>query len=426
MCCLAFVLPRSFFQADHHENTRSGAAKYVRIKEIWDLDKVSPLFNVPSCVIFAERAHGSLSTSIPKSGCVGKLVSGRLKKHNANWAEVKGKLTFKKAKFYYSKLGQKSAFTTKKLGASTHTNHYKKLFRQGATLVPRNFYFIEPTQDMGGDFKGKSFTAKTSDAANKQAKEPWKDIIVSGRVSSDYLFRTALAQNVLPFALHAPPLLVLPAKLRKSGQLIMQSSQEILEEGSLDTAKWFKTVEGHWNNNKTERNKTAKNTDWLDYSGKLTKQDFNMPYIVLYTTSGKDASSVVVTRSEYDFPFAVDHKTYMYACKSEKEAHYLSAFLNSNYPNAVIKDFQSRGLFGPRDIHKTILDVALPKFDPKSTSHSAIADLSQACHDKATAYLDSEKPEANMSSHALGRQRLAIRNLLAPELEQIDVLFKSL
>lgn len=423
---LAFVLPRSFFQADHHDNTRSGAAKFVRIKEIWDLDKVSPLFNVPSCVIFAERAHGSISTSIPKSGCSGKLVSGKLKKHNANLAEVKDKLSFKAAKFYYSKLGQKSAFTTKKLGASTQTNHYKKLFRQGATLVPRNFYFIEPTQKVDGTFTGKSFAAKTSDASNTQAKEPWKDIIVSGRLSSDYLFRTALAQNVLPFALHKPLLVLLPAKLGKSGKLIMQSSQDVLEDGALDTAKWFKNVESHWLSERTERSKNMSNLGRLDYGKGLTSQDFDMPYVVLYTTSGKDANSVVIRRADHDLPFAVDHKTYMYACKSENEAHYLSAFLNSEYPNEVIKDFQSRGLFGPRDIHKTILDVALPKFDPNNATHTAIAEVDKVCHEKAKAYLDAEKPDANLPAHALGRHRLALRKLLSAELGQIDTLFKSL
>lgn len=423
---LAFVLPRSFFQADHHDNTRSGAAKFVRIKEIWDLDKVSPLFNVPSCVIFAERAHGSLSTSIPKSGCSGKLVSGRLKKHNANLAEVKDKLSFKAAKFYYSKLGQKSAFTTKKLGASTQTNHYKKLFRQGATLVPRNFYFIEPTQKVDGTFTGKSFAAKTSDASNRQAKEPWKDIIVTGRLSSEHLFRTALAQNVLPFALHKPLLVLLPAKLGKSGKLIMQSSKDVLEAGALDTAKWFKTVESHWLSERTERSKNMSNLGRLDYGKGLTSQDFDMPYVVLYTTSGKDANSVVIRRADHDLPFAVDHKTYMYACKSENEAHYLSAFLNSEYPNEVIKDFQSRGLFGPRDIHKTILDVALPKFDPNNATHTAIAEVDKVCHEKAKAYLDAEKPDANLSAHALGRHRLALRKLLSAELGKIDTLFKSL
>ena len=98
----------------------------------------------------------------------------------------------------------------------------------------------------------------------------------------------------------------------------------------------------------------------------------------------------------------VESKTYVFFTTSEREAHYISAFLNSDYPNSVIKDFQTRGLFGPRDIHKTILDVALPKFDPKNATHIAIADLGQTCHGKATAYLDSEKPDANLSSHALG------------------------
>ena len=116
----------------------------------------------------------------------------------------------------------------------------------------------------------------------------------------------------------------------------------------------------------------------------------------------------------------------MHACKSKSEAHYLAAFLNSGYPNEVIKDFQSRGLFGPRDIHKTILDVALPKFDPMNKTHSEIADVGETCHDKATAYLDAEKPDANLSAHALGRHRLAIRKLLASELSKIDALFKSL
>jgi len=423
---LAFVLPRSFFQADHHDNTRSGAAKFVRIKEIWDLDKVSPLFNVPSCVIFAERAHGSLSTSIPKSGCVGKLVSGRLKKHNANLAEVKGKLSFKKAKFYYSKLGTSSAFTTKKLGASTQTNHYKKLFRQGATLVPRNFYFIEPTQDVGGEYKGKSFAAKTSVAANKQAKKPWKDSIIEGRVSGDYLYRTALAQNVLPFSLHKPPMVLLPAKRRTSSKLLMLSSQDVLEEGALDTASWFKKVERAWDQKKTENNKSKTNIDWLDWSGKLTAQTVDDRSLVIYTASAKNANATFIDRASIDLPFVVECTTYYFVPSSPQEGHYLTSFLNSDYANEIIEDFQSRGLFGARHVHTKILDVALPKFDPKNTTHTAIADLGQDCHGKATAYLDNEKPDANLSAHALGRHRLAIRKLLTPELAKIDALFKSL
>lgn len=52
---IAFVLPRSFFSADHHDNTRSGRAEGFILKQLWDLDKVAPLFRVPSCVLFAEK-----------------------------------------------------------------------------------------------------------------------------------------------------------------------------------------------------------------------------------------------------------------------------------------------------------------------------------------------------------------------------------
>jgi len=206
----------------------------------------------------------------------------------------------------------------------------------------------------------------------------------------------------------------------------MLSSQDILEEGALDTAKWFKEVEAKWASNRTENNRSVSNTAYLDWQSKLTTQALDAPYLVIYTASSKDASATVVVRDELDLDFVVESKTYVFFTTSEKEAHYISAFLNSDYPNSVIKDFQTRGLFGPRDIHKTILDVALPKFDPKNATHIEIADLGKDCHDKATAYLDAEKPDANLSAHALGRHRLAIRRLLAPELGQIDALFKSL
>ena len=52
---LAFVLPRSFFSADHHDNTRSGKAKGLKLTDIWDLQEVHPLFRIPSCVLFLKK-----------------------------------------------------------------------------------------------------------------------------------------------------------------------------------------------------------------------------------------------------------------------------------------------------------------------------------------------------------------------------------
>ena len=79
---LAFVLPRSFFSADHHDNTRSGKAGGFGLTEIWDLKDVAPLFRIPSCVLFAEKAYAQ--RPLPELGLKGKSFSGALSTHNQN------------------------------------------------------------------------------------------------------------------------------------------------------------------------------------------------------------------------------------------------------------------------------------------------------------------------------------------------------
>ena len=81
---LAFVLPRSFFSADHHDNTRSGKSKGFKLTQIWDLDKVTPLFRIPSSVLFAEKAY--VKRALPATGLLGKIFSGRIPSHNCNLA----------------------------------------------------------------------------------------------------------------------------------------------------------------------------------------------------------------------------------------------------------------------------------------------------------------------------------------------------
>ena len=55
---LAFVLPKSFLYAEQHHATRSGLAKNLKINEIWDLEGVQPLFDVPSCVFYTKNRQG--------------------------------------------------------------------------------------------------------------------------------------------------------------------------------------------------------------------------------------------------------------------------------------------------------------------------------------------------------------------------------
>lgn len=105
-------------------------------------------------------------------------------------------------------------------------------------------------------------------------------------------------------------------------------------------------------------------------------------YLVLYTASAKDANALVFDRQSLDLEFFVECKTYVYFTDNKQEADYLAAILNSSIPNKQIKDFQTRGLFGPRDIHKKILDVYFPEFNAHNKFHLQLSELGKICAEK--------------------------------------------
>ena len=98
----------------------------------------------------------------------------------------------------------------------------------------------------------------------------------------------------------------------------------------------------------------------------------------------------------------------------------MTAILNSTTPNAMMKDFQSRGLFGARDVSKKILDVYFPQFDKNNTAHQTLAALSQKAHEKTAAYLQENPPPPFLTALPLGRLRLEIKGRLASEMKEID------
>ena len=77
--------------------------------------------------------------------------------------------------------------------------------------------------------------------------------------------------------------------------------------------------------------------------------------------------------------FVVDTKGYVFYTDEKSEANYLVSLLNSNSANLTIKDFQTTGLFSPRDVHKKILEVPLPKYDSGNPANVAIAGLGERC-----------------------------------------------
>ena len=75
------------------------------------------------------------------------------------------------------KQGNSSALSTKKINKNQQKeNPYRELFRNGATIYPRPFYFIELNQEMPTDWKDRTVNIKTAEYLTPDAKEPWKGI----------------------------------------------------------------------------------------------------------------------------------------------------------------------------------------------------------------------------------------------------------
>jgi hypothetical protein len=425
---LAFVLPRSFFSADHHDNTRSGTAKGFKLTNIWDLQQVQPLFRIPSCVLFADKA--TAKRNLPAAGQNGIAFTGNLPAHNCNWLAASAKITEEEVKYFYSKQGKSTAFSTKKLKAQTKVNPYKAKFKQGATIVPRTFYFVQLTQEMPPDFEDRIINLKTADAVQPDAKAPWKGLDFDGKIESQFLFRTALSKSILPFALYKPALVILPITIEKNlkGQKIIKlySANELMKLGFLNASRWFTNNERIWDLHKTAKSKEMKSNDRIDFQRGITEQSLNSKYLVLYNASAKDANATILERDKLDLEFIVESVAYVFYTDGIDEAYYLTSILNSTAPNEMMKDFQATGLFGARHVHKKILDIYYPTYDLANETHTQLAALSKTAHEKASAYLLANPPKQELSAIHLGRLRTDIKKHVAAEIKAIDKLVKKI
>ena len=164
----------------------------------------------------------------------------------------------------------------------------------------------------------------------------------------------------------------------------------------------------------------------MNWQNKLCSQNLGLPYIVLYNGRGTDASATVVQRDLLDLEILIDHAIYWIGFYNELESYFLTAILNSEAPNEIMKDFQSSGLFGARNIHKKLLDIYFPKFDATDEIHIRLAELSKTAHEKAAKFIEENLPQNELTATRLGRYRVDIKKHLHKEMKEIDGLVKRL
>jgi hypothetical protein len=109
-----------------------------------------------------------------------------------HWDEAKAYMKIAEQRWYYSRLqgardATRSALTASSMTGMVGSNAYANRFAQGATIVPRNFFFVEIDSKAADDIKSRVVVLRTSAASEREAKKPWKGEILSGRTEGALL-----------------------------------------------------------------------------------------------------------------------------------------------------------------------------------------------------------------------------------------------
>jgi SAM-dependent methyltransferase len=408
---IGFVMPRSILTgALQHVEFKKFRRPSMSLHKIFDLEGVTPLFNVPACVLIASKG-GKTEYPVPARKIWGKLPKKNLKLNQA---------------LQYLKVEDNSYQPPRIIqGRSPYYNSVKA----GAAIYPRNFFFVEFIIHTTLGIDVEKPYCKTSQEAIKEAKEPWKDVIIEGNVEKDFIYVTVIGDDLLPFRCSYRPI-ALPVKPTQVGYKLLDVD-ELRKEGYSFMASWLEKIQKLWEERASKRSllQYPRMVLYIDYMGLLSSQNPSKRYIVLYNTSGKDLASCVVDRKNLpplklgNFVieprgFIADKKTMLYEIDDEIEAHYLCAILNSDVVNDAIKPYQTKGLYGERDIVRRPFMLPIPRFDPGNPIHRRLAELSKICHEKAS--------RIELAKKSVAHRRKEIRNVLKAEIDEINKLVSQL
>ena len=425
---VGFVLPRSLFHADQHHGLRRRTFKFsvktahtLAWSSLWDCEKVSPLFTVPSCVVFGEKV--ALGTAQP-AVIGGRVWAGQLYERNSSREKARKRLTVEDAEFGLYTNGPRSFWATEG-SSSKAVSPYKDGFEQGATIFPRSAWFVHvPPSPLGINLK--SPYVETDPRSTEEAKDAYKSLKISGNVEARFLFATFLSTDILPFAPVDYRLCALPVK-PKGGHYSLVSSDEANEMSCHGMAKWIQTAEAEWASRRGLKAGNFSAINYVNYRNKLTDQNSDAKYRVVYPDVQRVAVATILAEPQVNFTIGkqtlktagviVESAAYAYETDDLDEAQYLCAVLNFGVIDTRLASLRSRLQAAHPHVHKKIFDVApIPRFDPADPAHQALVEMTQVCAAKVSAW----KAGGADGATNIGVLRRKARAVIADELVQID------
>jgi hypothetical protein len=401
-----FVLPRVVLKGDQHDPLRRSKFKAyspTRVLEVWDLEKVNPLFGRPACVLLGE--DNDVASGFPSDlPCLD--FSGN----------PSSQLAVSRMILKLSILGKKSSFES---GDSVvrEDESYWRLFRQGADLMPRRAVIV----DLVGNKKARILSVQTAKAEkeNRNNKAPWNTIDLSGTVEADYIFTTLKSDAILPFVVGDYSYAALPVE-KCAGKFKLIDQRTLAIKGHDGARKWFETAD------KTLDSLGGKTlASWLERKNKLIDQSSAASqHLVLFGAGGTNVCAAVANTTNTEFPFVNDQTLYDWEAPSEDEAWYVCGMLNSQVVNEAIKGHQPTGKFGEQHVHKLPLSL-IPRFDANNQKHRELSAESRKVASVAKT-VSQQSPRFTDVSKSLASRRRMFVGALQPELQKLNQLAEQI
>jgi len=309
---LAFVLPYAVLNAPVFAALRAGRMGEARVRLTggWALERVWPIFGAQSgssttstCVLFGRREMAG-AHPVEMDRWVGHLT-----RRDADDEEATRALT-------HSRVPWPRARTL--IGISP----YRKRFKQGASIAPRRFFIVdpEPVSRLGG----RRDAPRMHGRAGPLDKYPWTTVEPPrGPVEIQFLRQILLGETVAPFRLLDTVTAVIPLDGAK-----LLDAKAATEAGYRHLAAWLRDVEHKWtehSNKKADGVPRMTLSERLNHMRGLSVQAGPPAIRVLYTKAGTRLSAARIAANDV----LVDTKAYWASARSQAEAVYLIAVINS-------------------------------------------------------------------------------------------------
>jgi hypothetical protein len=270
---IAFLMPLAAMTRGQFESFRTGALHKAAVSftAAWTFDeRVFPLFPVPSCALFAERADAPARIPNRVLG-----FAGILSHRNASPKEAEQRLL----------RAEEEAPSEANFQAATP---YRRAFRNGATLFPRLFCYVE-RRDTGRIGTG----ARVPVVSKRRLleKSPWRELqSITGSVERQFLRPALLGESIAPFRILDWPEAIVPVN-----DVTPIDSAGAAARGYPGLAAWLAESEGLWDAY-SSRGLTL--IQRLDFWGELRAQFPIQPARVVYAKAGTMAAATLLNSTE--------------------------------------------------------------------------------------------------------------------------------